>query len=257
MPDPTNPPNRERTWQAGPVRLRVTLPSGRSEPRERKEPLTTDRIVDAALEMMRTQGYDSVSMRSLARSLDTGPASLYQHVRNRDELDQLVMDRIASQLHVPQPDPARWDEQLKDVLREMLALFRAHPGSARAAMAQIPTMEGSMIAAEGMMGIALAGGISPQAAAWLCDLGSLYVSAIAHEESLWTARENTTEAGEEPDHEALDVQLATFFEALPRDRFPLLSTMADVMTKGDGDERFEFGIDVLVSGLAAVSEKYR
>ena len=29
------------------------------------------------------------------------------------------------------------------------------------------------------------------------------------------------------------------------------------MTAGDGDERFEFGLDVLVSGLAAVSEKYR
>ena len=29
------------------------------------------------------------------------------------------------------------------------------------------------------------------------------------------------------------------------------------MTNGDGDERFEFGIDVLVSGLAAVSENYR
>ena len=29
------------------------------------------------------------------------------------------------------------------------------------------------------------------------------------------------------------------------------------MTNGDGDERFEFGLDVLISGLAAVSEKYR
>jgi hypothetical protein len=178
-------------------------------------------------------------------------------VRNRDELDQLVMDRIATQLKVPAPDPARWDEQLKDVLRDMLALFRAHPGSARAALAQIPTMEGSMLAAEGIMGIALAGGISPQAAAWLCDLASLYVSAIAYEESIWMARENSTTAGEVPDHDALDAQLATFFEALPPERFPLLSTMAEVMTKGDGEERFEFGIDVLVHGLAAVSDKYR
>ena len=29
------------------------------------------------------------------------------------------------------------------------------------------------------------------------------------------------------------------------------------MTAGDGDDRFDFGIDVLVNGLAAVSEKYR
>ena len=76
--------NRERTWQAGPVRVRVTLPTARPQPRERKEPLTTDRIVDAALGMMRTDGYDAVSMRSLARTL----ASLRvgQHVQAGDLL---------------------------------------------------------------------------------------------------------------------------------------------------------------------------
>ncbi len=110
--------------------MRVNLPSGRVEPPERKEPLTTERIVDAALEMMRTQGYDAVSMRSLARALDTGPASLYQHVRNRDELDQLVIDRIATLIHVPAADPERWAEQLKQLLRDTspsTAAIRAPP----------------------------------------------------------------------------------------------------------------------------------
>jgi AcrR family transcriptional regulator len=248
---------RERTWQAGPVRVRVTLPSSRRERPEPKERLTTDRIVDAALEMMRTKGYDAVSMRSLARILDTGPASLYQHVANRDELDQLVMDRIASQVHIPEADPERWVEQMKDVLRETLAVYRAHPGAARATMGQVPTMEGTMRVAEGMMAIAMAGGVSPQAAAWFCDVASLYVGAIAYEESIWIARENSTEAGAKPDHEAIDDQLVGFFEALPPDRFPFLTSLARVMTTGDGDDRFEFGIDVLINGLAAVSEKYR
>jgi AcrR family transcriptional regulator len=253
----TGEDERERTWQAGPLRVRVTLPSGRPEPRERKEPLTAERIVDTALEMMRTQGYDAVSMRSLARALDTGPASLYQHVRNRDQLDQLVMDRIASQLDVPEPDPERWAEQLKQLLRDTLSLYRAHPGSARAAMGQVPTMEGAMRVAEGMMAIMLAGGVSPQAAAWMCDAGSLYVSAIAYEESIWMARENSTQAGEEPDHQAIDEQMLEFWHQLPVERFPMLTTYSTEMTSGDGEDRFEFAIDMLVSGLAAVSERYR
>ena len=87
---------------------------------ERKEPLTTARIVDAAMALMAEQGYDAVSMRSLARALNTGPASLYAHVANRDDLDQLVIDRIASLLQVPAPDPERWDDQLKDLMRQML-----------------------------------------------------------------------------------------------------------------------------------------
>src|SRR5262245_45434423 len=249
--------DRERTWQAGPLRVRVTLPSGRPEPRERKEPLTTERIVDTALEMMRRDGYDAVSMRSLARALDTGPASLYQHVRNRDELDQLVIDRIATLIDVPEPDPENWAEQLKQLLRDTLALYRAHPGSARAAMGQVPTMEGTMRVAEGMMAICLAGGISPQAAAWMCDSASLFVSAIAYEESIWISRENSTKAGEEPDHGAIDEQMLQFWQQLPAAQFPMLAKYSAEMTNGDGEDRFEFGIDMLVSGLAAVSEKYR
>ncbi len=257
MGDPTNPPPRERSWQAGPVRVRVTMPPARSEPRERKEPLTTERIVDTALEMMRTRGYEAVSMRSLARALDTGPASLYQHVSNRDELDQLVLDRIASQITVPEADPERWAEQLKQLLRDTLAVYRAHPGAARAAMAQVPTMEGTMRVAEGMMAICLAGDVSPQAAAWMCDAASLYVSAIAYEESLWITRENSTKAGEAPDHAAIDEQMVQFWHQLPPERFPMLARYGTEMTTGDGEDRFEFGIDMLVSGLAAVSEKYR
>ena len=114
-----------------------------------------------------------------------------------------------------------------------------------------------MRVAEGMMAICLAGGISPQAAAWMCDEGSLYVSAIAYEESIWIARENSTKAGEKPDHAAIDEQMLQFWQQLPADRFPMLAAYSAEMTAGDGEERFEFAIDVLVSGLAAVSERYR
>src|SRR3954468_15902907 len=120
---------RQKSWQAGPLRVRVTLPADRAERRERKEPLTAERIVDAAMELMKRDGYDNVSMRSLARELDTGAASLYAHVANKDELDQYVIDRISAMLEVPEPDPERWDEQLKDVLRRTLLLYREHPGS--------------------------------------------------------------------------------------------------------------------------------
>jgi AcrR family transcriptional regulator len=247
----------ERTWQAGPVRVRVTLPTPRPEARERKEPLTTERIVDAAMALMNREGYDNVSMRSLARELDTGPASLYAHVANKDELDQYVIDRISAMLDVPEPDPERWDEQLKEVMRRTLQLYREHPGSARAAMGMIPTMEGGLRAAEGILALCLAGGISPQAAAWFCDLAAAYVGATAYEESIWLTRDNTTTAaGEQPDHEAIDAQLREVMEAMG-EKFPFMAQYAHELTAGDGDDRFEFGVDVLVSGLAAVSERYR
>jgi len=246
---------REKSWQAGPLRIRVTMP-GEQSPRAPKERLTVDRIVDAAMALMAEQGYDAVSMRSLAKALDTGPASLYAHVANKEEIDQLVIDRIAAKLEIPEPEPERWAEQLKQLLRDTLDLYRAHPGSARAAVAMIPTEMGAMRTMEGMLAICTAGGISPQAAAWFCDLSSLYVTSIAVEEAIWVERQNSTPAGEEPDHVAIDVQLRSFMESLPADRFPHVTSMAAVMVAGEGPERFEFGLDVLLAGLAAVSEKY-
>lgn len=56
---------------------------------------------------MRTGGYDAVSMRPVAKALDTGPASRYAHVANREQLDQYVVERIVSTIEIPEPDPER------------------------------------------------------------------------------------------------------------------------------------------------------
>src|SRR5690349_20526233 len=162
--------------------------------------------------MMPGQGYRPGPSRRLARAPTTGPASLYAHVENREQLDQLVMDRIGRALVLPEPDPEHWQEQLKQALRDTLGLYRAHPGSARATLGAIPTMEGTMRIAEGLMAIMVAGGVSEQAAAWFCDLSALYVGAVAYEESIWALRAG--DATEEFDHAAMDAELRGFFASL-------------------------------------------
>ncbi|SFC42790.1 transcriptional regulator, TetR family [Nocardioides terrae] len=241
----------EKFFQVGPVRVRVSTTA--DAPRER---LSRERIVDVALAQMKERGYDAVSMRSIAKELDTGPASLYAHVAHKDELDQLVIDRIATLVEVPEPDPERWAEQVKDVMRANLAAYRAHPGSAQAALAMIPTAEGGLRAAEGFMQLLLAGGIPPQAAAWFCDLAALYVSAIAAEESIWAQRGKAAAAGGRPvSEEDVVAQVRQVFAALPPETYPALTRHATEMTTGDGDDRFEFGLDVLLAGLVAVSRR--
>lgn len=240
----------ERQWRAGPVNIRVTTPD---PPKER---LSRERIVDTALAQMAEDGYDAVSMRSIARALQTGPASMYAHVANKDELDQLVIDRIASLVPLPEPDPAQWREQTRQLMRDTLAAYRAHPGSARAAMAAIPTGDGGLKVAEASMAVLIAGGIDPQAAAWFCDLSALYVSGIAAEESIWAQRARAAEAaGQDVDEAAVVAEVHRVFAELPPARFPMITTYADALTAGDGDDRFEFGLDVLIAGLEVVSER--
>jgi AcrR family transcriptional regulator len=92
--------------------------------RASREPLTRDRVVDAALQLLVEQGYEAVSMRKVAQALGTGPASLYAHVANKKELDQLMLDRAAADMKLPGADPEHWQEQLKAAMDEILRVMR-------------------------------------------------------------------------------------------------------------------------------------
>jgi AcrR family transcriptional regulator len=243
----------EKVFHLGPVRVRVNAAGDDAAPKER---LSRERIVDVALAQMKEKGYEAVSMRSIAKDLGTGPASLYAHVANKDELDQLLIDRVAREFPIPEPDPERWDEQLKQSLLDMLTVYRAHPGVARATLGMIPTSPGAMRSAEGVMALCRAGGIPDQLAAWACDMFALYMGAVAIEEDVWRMRAASAAAGGEPlTEEDMVAAVHDVFASLPADEFPLLRSLATVMTTGDADDRVRFAVDIMVEGLKALGRR--
>lgn len=246
-------PKQEKTWRAGPLRIRVTADVPDDAPKER---LTRDRIVDVALDQMRENGYEAVSMRSIAKALGTGPASLYAHVANREELDQLVVDRIAGLIPTPTPEPERWEAQVVDYLHEVLDVYRAHPGAARATMGMIPTMPGALRNAEDLMGLCVAGGVPAQYAAWACDMFALFIGAVAVEEDIWAERSKAAAAAGRPyTEEAVVAAVREHFRSLPAEQFPLLRAHAEALTNGTNDDRVGFAIELLVAGLKAMAER--
>ena len=224
---------------------------GAKAARTSPERLSADRIVEVAIDQMRERGYDAVTMRSIAKELGTGPASLYAHVANRQELDALVLDRVAGTWELPEVDPERWEDQLRAAMHDMLALYRAHPGVARASMGVIPMQPGALVGMERLVEMMLAGGVTPQLAAWFCDLMALYVGGIAVEEDIWRQREE--DGGMVHDHAAHEDQVRDFMASLPADHFPNLVALAPDMASGDGDDRFTFGVDLLIAGLKSLS----
>jgi AcrR family transcriptional regulator len=236
---------------------------GRAQGRARKaasaERLSADRIVEVAVEQMREHGYDAVTMRSIARELGTGPASLYAHVANRAELDQLVVGWVCSQWQIPDPDPERWDEQLRECLISMLAIYRANPGVARCTLGMIPLQPSLLVIVERLVALLKAGGVSDQHCAWFADVSALYVASVAVEEDIWRERYRGQDADEktapEHDEDAEVNQVREIFERLPAEHFPLLSSMATTMTTGSADERFAFGVDLLVGGLKMMATR--
>ena len=232
---------------AKPVR---PVPWGSAEARPaRRRALGRDAIVETALGIVDAEGLDALSMRRVAQELNTGAASLYAHVSGKEELVDLVLDLAYRDLVHPVPDPEHWREQVKDFLRQARDLLVSHNDLARAALASnIPTKPNQLDSAETVLALLRAGGLSDRVAGYGVDLIGLYLVASAHELS---QRRN----GDSPEQSGAYLDgVRDYFASLPADRYPVLLSMIEPMTRSVGDERFEFGLDVILAGLVAQAE---
>src|SRR4051795_9894904 len=70
----------------------------------RRKPLSRERIVAAALEVVDEQGIEALSMRKLGQQLGFEAMSLYNHVANKDDLLDGMVDLVLAEMDVPQAD---------------------------------------------------------------------------------------------------------------------------------------------------------
>jgi AcrR family transcriptional regulator len=216
--------------------------------RPAKAPLSEEAVVDAALAVAKKEGLAAVTMRRVAAELDTGPASLYVYVRNRDELLRAMLDRVAAGIPLVEPDPKRWREQLYDLLDAFRVALEEHPGLATVLPGVPHVTDRTMGSIENLLGLLVAGGIGPQDAAWACDILMLIVTATAGEADL------RRDAGHPIDDDFVEQMRATF-AAVPADRYPNVAAHASELVAGEGDDRFRFSIETFLDGLVARAGK--
>ncbi|MFL6106793.1 MAG: TetR/AcrR family transcriptional regulator C-terminal domain-containing protein [Marmoricola sp.] len=94
--------------------------------RGRPQRISREQIVTAALEL----GTEDLRMSDVAKALDVGPAALYNHVRDRDELLALVAARILDETEYddfePGPD-ASWQDWITAFAHATRAAIVANP----------------------------------------------------------------------------------------------------------------------------------
>ena len=209
-----------------------------------KKPITVDAIVATAFGIVEKEGYQALTMRRVAAALETGPSSLYAHVVNKEDLDELLIGRLGAAVDLPEADPATWRQQLTSVCAQLRDQYLRYPGISRAAFAVAPTNQDTLRVSEGMLAILLAGGIGPQAAAWAVDSLLLYVSAYSLEISLVNQQRSHKDGSWVVSRE----ELLRRFAALP-DTFPQSKRYAAELTAGTGHDRFDFTIALMIDGL--------
>jgi AcrR family transcriptional regulator len=209
-----------------------------------KKPITVEAIVATAFGIVEKEGYQALTMRRVAAALETGPSSLYAHVVNKEDLDELLIGRLCAAVELPEADPATWRQQLTSVCGQLRDQYLRYPGISRAAFAVAPTNQDTLRVSEGMLAILLAGGIDAQAAAWAIDSLLLYVSAYSLEISLV----NQQRSHEDGSWVVSRDELLRRFAALPG-TFPQTKRYAAELAAGTGHDRFDFTIGLMINGL--------
>jgi AcrR family transcriptional regulator len=93
----------------------------------KRTPLSRERVVEAALELVDAEGPEALTMRRLGRSLGVEAMSIYEYTSGKDELLEAVMERLLEELELPLTSPLDWQERIRAVVDAWLRLAEKHP----------------------------------------------------------------------------------------------------------------------------------
>ncbi len=208
---------------------------------EPRQPLTRQRVVQAAIQHADAAGLEGLTMRHLAKALNAAPMALYRHVSSRDDLIDAMIDVVFSEITLPLGG-AGWKQamreralSLRDALsrhRWAIALMesRRHPGPA------------NLRHHDAVIGKLRAAGFDVAMVAHAYSLLDGYIYGFA-----LTKMNMPIDTPAEIDAMAQDM-----FEPFPANEYPNLTEFITnhVLKPGyDHAQEFEYGLDVILDGL--------
>jgi AcrR family transcriptional regulator len=204
---------------------------------KRRQPLSRERIVDAAVALADAEGIEAVGMRSVARRLGVDPMSLYNHVDGKTALFDGIAERVIELADLP--GPGRWDEWARVAAQRCMDVALAHPGAF------------SIIGSHPVATVAAASHFEPFVAA-LLDAGfppdscqmilNTFFGFVASYGLMRTRRVLTAPPGAEAAQE-LSAELQA--------RLPALKALSDLDVPIDPEATFHLGVELLIDGLRA------
>ncbi len=221
--------------------------TARERERQGRPTLTRDQIVDAAIAILDEEGLDSLSMRRLGQRLDAGATSLYWHIRSKDELLDLVLDRIIGEVVAEVGEPQGWREWMTATARSLRRVLLRHRAVAPI-MGERPTFGPNALAAlEQLLAALRAAGFGDAAAL----LASTTVVNWASGFAVFEVRDPVGPAATDADRQAFIEEFRAFTAGLPLAEFPTTVALLPLGATITADAQFEYGLEVLLDGIEA------
>lgn len=210
-----------------------------SNPKPPAAPLSRERILQAALQLADDGGLESLSMRKLAQVLGVQAMSLYNHVANKDEVIDGIVDWVVSEIEVPRVK-ADWKIAMRQRAIAAHQVLLRHPWAAIALMSRVNSGPAMLSYIDATLGC-------------LCEAGF----SLELADHVWNAIDShiygfTLQALNFPFEPAEYSEAAkTALALIPAEQYPYFNRLAEQVIAGnyDGLHDFEFGLDLILDGL--------
>jgi AcrR family transcriptional regulator len=210
---------------------------------DRRPRLTRERVVTEALAVIAQDGIQALTMRSLAARLGVVPGAVYHHVRNKQQLQDLVLDNVLAEVDLDLDPSMGWTDQLKALAHRLRRVLEAHPGVAGILKTRDPLGPHSLALAEAFLEPLQAAGFGDRQAGPAFFLLVDYTIGFAVSDTSTSVNEQRVR------NPGTRAQLHQFFRSLPPDRFPALVALGEHVWVDNRDERFTVGLELLMAGL--------
>jgi AcrR family transcriptional regulator len=211
--------------------------------KSRREPLTRDRIILTAVRIMDEEGLEAVSMRRIGRELGVEAMSLYNHVRDKEDILDSICEAVVSEFRVPEAEG--WIEGARLAAREYRRLLLEHPTviTLMTERKRPFTSAESLRAYEFALDVFRTAGLSEADSVKAFHVFGGYIVGFVTMELGFMVGGPDDEA-----HAQAHQEMARMLQSadLPRMREAMPHFM-----NCDLEEQFEFGLDLLVEGIRA------
>lgn len=215
--------------------------SPKDDPTPKRIRVTRARVIQAALRIMDDEGLEAVTMRRIGRELGVEAMSLYNHVRDKEDILDGVSELVMSEFELP-PSTGDWQRDGKNAAREWRRLLRTHP-NVMALMAErrkpLANPE-SLRPMDTAIGILRSSGLDVRDAAQAFNaFGSYIMGFVMMEQGMMFGHQA------DEDHQRMHDEVARMLGS----EFPHLVEAFPVIHECSTDEQFEFGLDLMMRGL--------
>jgi len=216
--------------------------------------LTSAEIVDAAIAIGDAEGADALSMRRIAQVLRAGTMSLYWHVSGKEQLLDLMRDMLMTEVVVPAPS-GDWRADLRTMAISMRGMLRRHSWLMEFTGGRPPLGPNTLLFMESALTVLDGLRLESESALRVLESVTTYVTGAVLRETQ-EARAHEVERQIEAGHQG-DLRQMTMAWRDKLEQTGMFSRFIQFLDSGIDpdapetvDERFEFGLDCLLDGLA-------